>query len=161
MHARFLALPAGTGEAWTSTSTLRAAPEKPRVGQLPVCFDLDRDAAVKRAHENFRWFGSGWKVNAELPGPSAFDAASQFVRPEDVATSIPCGDDPDAIAEALRPFVDAGFIHVALVQESLTYAEGPPTGFGRRPLVRSSVRSSPIRAGSRSAVGTRCTATPA
>jgi G6PDH family F420-dependent oxidoreductase len=89
---------------------------KPRVGQLPVCFDRDRDAAVARAHEQFRWFGSGWKVNAELPGPPAFDAASQFVRPEDVADAIPCGDDVDAIAKALRPFADAGFTHVALVQ---------------------------------------------
>src|SRR5690349_19268914 len=28
---------------------------KPRVGQLPVCWDSDRDAAVTRAHEQFRW----------------------------------------------------------------------------------------------------------
>lgn len=40
---------------------------KPRVGQLPVCYDPDRNAAVERAHAQFRWFGNGWKVNAELP----------------------------------------------------------------------------------------------
>jgi G6PDH family F420-dependent oxidoreductase len=34
---------------------------KPRIGQIPVSFDLDRDAAVQRAHETFRWFGGGWK----------------------------------------------------------------------------------------------------
>jgi G6PDH family F420-dependent oxidoreductase len=89
---------------------------KPKVGQLPVCFDRDRDAAVARAHDQFRWFGGGWKVNAELPGTAAFDAASQFVTPDDVAQSIPCGDDPAAIAEALKPFADAGFTEVALVQ---------------------------------------------
>ena len=89
---------------------------KPKVGQLPVCFDRDRDAAVARAHEQFRWFAGGWKVNAELPGTAAFDAASQFVTPEDVAQAIPCGDDPAAIADALRPFADAGFTEVALVQ---------------------------------------------
>ena len=44
----------------------------------------DKAAAVNRAHKQFRWFGGGWKVNAELPGPPAFDAASQFVREEDV-----------------------------------------------------------------------------
>jgi G6PDH family F420-dependent oxidoreductase len=27
---------------------------KPRVGQVPVCFDRDRDKAVQRAHELFR-----------------------------------------------------------------------------------------------------------
>ncbi|MFF7590413.1 LLM class F420-dependent oxidoreductase [Kitasatospora purpeofusca] len=89
---------------------------KPRVGQLPVCYDPDRNRAVARAHEQFRWFGGGWKVNAELPGPVAFDAASQFVRPDDVAKSIPCGDDVDAFVEAVRAYTDAGFTEVALVQ---------------------------------------------
>jgi G6PDH family F420-dependent oxidoreductase len=89
---------------------------KPRIGQMPVCYDTDRDAAVARAHRLFRWFGFGWKVNAELPGPTAFDAAGQFVRPEDVASSIPCGDDVDAVLEAARAYADAGFTHLALVQ---------------------------------------------
>jgi len=89
---------------------------KPRIGQMPVSFDTDRDAAVQRAHALFRWFGLGWKVNAELPGPSAFDAASSFVRPEDVAESIPCGDDVDAVLEAAKAYADAGFTHLALVQ---------------------------------------------
>lgn len=89
---------------------------KARVGQLPVCFDRDRDAAIQRAHQQFRWFGGGWKVNAELPGPAAFAAASQFVRPEDVAAAIPCGSDPSDFIKAVQPFVDAGFTHLALVQ---------------------------------------------
>lgn len=89
---------------------------KPSVGQLPVCYDPDRDTAVKRAHEQFRWFGGGWKVNSELPGPQSFAAATEFVRPEDVAGSIPCGDDVDAFVDAVRPYVEAGFTEVALVQ---------------------------------------------
>ncbi|MEU5513682.1 LLM class F420-dependent oxidoreductase [Streptomyces griseoaurantiacus] len=89
---------------------------KPRVGQLPVCYDTDRGAAVKRAHEQFRWFGSGWKVNAELPHPDSFSAATQFVTEEDVAASIPCGDDPEAFVEAVRPYAEAGFTEIALVQ---------------------------------------------
>ncbi|MGW7265048.1 LLM class F420-dependent oxidoreductase [Streptomyces sp. NPDC054842] len=89
---------------------------KPRVGQLPVCFDPDREAAVQRAHDQFRWFGSGWKVNSELPHPQSFAGATQFVTPDDVAESIPCGDDPQAIVEAVRPYAEAGFTEVALVQ---------------------------------------------
>jgi G6PDH family F420-dependent oxidoreductase len=89
---------------------------KPRIGQMPICFDTDQDAAVQRAHALFRWFGFGWKVNAELPGPIGFDAAAQFVRPEDVSGSIPCGDDVDAILEGAREYADAGFTHLALVQ---------------------------------------------
>ncbi|HEX2024711.1 MAG TPA: LLM class F420-dependent oxidoreductase [Acidimicrobiales bacterium] len=89
---------------------------KPRVGQVPVSFDRDEEAAVARAHEQFRWFAGGFKVNAELPGTAAFDSASQFVRPEDVAEEIPCGADVGKAVEAVRGFVDAGFTHVALVQ---------------------------------------------
>ena len=89
---------------------------KPRIAQMPISFGTDRDAAVQRAHSLFRWFGLGWKVNAELPGPSAFDAASQFVRAEDVAGSIPCGDDVEAVLEAAKAYADAGFTHLALVQ---------------------------------------------
>ncbi|MFW6723465.1 LLM class F420-dependent oxidoreductase [Streptomyces sp. MAR4 CNY-716] len=89
---------------------------KPRVGQLPVSYDPDREAAVERAHDQFRWFGSGWKVNAELPHPDSFAGATQFVTRDDVAESIPCGADPAVFVEAVRPYVEAGFTEVALVQ---------------------------------------------
>ncbi|MGW4379795.1 LLM class F420-dependent oxidoreductase [Kitasatospora sp. NPDC004531] len=89
---------------------------KPAVGQLPVCFDRDRDAAVTRAHQQFRWFGGGWKVNADLPGTAAFAAAGQYVRPEDVAGAIPCGDRTEDFVAAVRPFAEAGFDEVALIQ---------------------------------------------
>ena len=88
----------------------------PKIGQQPICWDPSRDAAVERAHDLFRWFAGGWKVNAELPGTAAFAAATQFVRPEDVAEAIACGPDVAAHVEAVRPFVEAGFTHVALVQ---------------------------------------------
>jgi G6PDH family F420-dependent oxidoreductase len=89
---------------------------KPRVGQIPVCYDPNRDAAVARAHEQFRWFGGGWKVNSELPGPAAFAAASQFVRPQDVTDSIPCGNEVEAFVDAVREYANAGFTEAALVQ---------------------------------------------
>ncbi|WP_369215557.1 LLM class F420-dependent oxidoreductase [Streptomyces flavofungini] len=89
---------------------------KPRVGQLPVCYDPDRDAAIARAHDQFRWSVGGWPVNAELPGPSGFTGATQYVTPEALAESIPCGDDVETFVESVRPFVDAGFTEIALVQ---------------------------------------------
>jgi G6PDH family F420-dependent oxidoreductase len=89
---------------------------KPRVGQIALAYDSDRDAAVKRAHEQFRWFGLGWKVNADLPNPESFDGATQFVSPEDVAEAISCGPDVEEHINAIKPFVDAGFTEVALVQ---------------------------------------------
>ncbi|MDQ0938958.1 LLM class F420-dependent oxidoreductase [Streptomyces sp. V1I1] len=89
---------------------------KPRIGQLPVCYDTDRDAAIARAHHQFRWALGGWPVNAELPGPSGFAVATEYVRPEDVARSIPCGDKVDDFVEAVRPYAEAGFTEIALVQ---------------------------------------------
>ena len=86
------------------------------IGQIPICWDPDRDAAVARAHDQFRWFAGGWAVNADLPTTAGFAGATQFVRPEDVAESIPCGPDLDAIVEAVREYWEAGFTDIALVQ---------------------------------------------
>jgi G6PDH family F420-dependent oxidoreductase len=86
------------------------------VGQIPIAWDPDRDAAIERAHDQFRWFGGGWKVNAELPTPAGFAGATQFVRLDDVADSIPCGPDLDAIVDAVRPYWEAGFTDIALLQ---------------------------------------------
>jgi len=86
------------------------------IGQLPICWDPDKQAAVDRAHEQFRWFAAGWPVNANLPTPEAFAGASQFVRPEDVASSLACGPDLDELAESARAFIDAGYTDIAIVQ---------------------------------------------
>jgi G6PDH family F420-dependent oxidoreductase len=103
-----------------------------KIGQMPISWDTDVDAAKTRAHEQFRWFAGGWKVNADLPTTESFAAASQFVRPDDVAESIPCGPDLDAVVEAASEFWQAGFTDLALVQvgdakqqEFLDTAAGP------------------------------------
>ena len=87
-----------------------------KIGQIPICWDPDEERAIERAHQQFRWFGGGWAVNADLPTPAGFEAASQFVRPEDVAEQIPCGPDLDKIVEAAQPFQQAGFTDLAFVQ---------------------------------------------
>jgi G6PDH family F420-dependent oxidoreductase len=103
-------------QAWKDAHAGAGQPPSRTIGQIPVSWGPDRDERVKVAHEQFRWFAGGWKVNAELPGTAAFDAATQFVREDDVAEAIACGPDVAAHVEAVRPFVDAGFTHVALVQ---------------------------------------------
>jgi G6PDH family F420-dependent oxidoreductase len=89
---------------------------KPRVGQLAIAYDSDREAAIRRAHEQFRWFGLGWKVNADLPNPESFDGATQFVTPDQVAEQLACGPDVDEHVEKIKPFIEAGYTEVALVQ---------------------------------------------
>jgi G6PDH family F420-dependent oxidoreductase len=98
---------------WDAT---KLGPPTRKIGQMPVSWGTDREAAVKRAHEQFRWFAGGWKVNSELPGPAGFAGATQFVREDDVAGSIPCGPDVGAHVKAVKEFVDAGFTDVAIVQ---------------------------------------------
>ncbi|NMN93989.1 LLM class F420-dependent oxidoreductase [Antrihabitans stalactiti] len=86
------------------------------IGQIPICWDTDREKAIARAHDQFRWFGGGWQVNADLPTTAGFAGATTFVRPEDVADSIPCGPDLDAIVESVSAYWESGFTDVALVQ---------------------------------------------
>jgi G6PDH family F420-dependent oxidoreductase len=89
---------------------------KARVGQIALSYDPDREAAIERAHTQFRWFGLGWKVNADLPNPESFDAATAFVTPAQVADQLGCGPNVEEHVEKIRPFIDAGFTEVALVQ---------------------------------------------
>jgi G6PDH family F420-dependent oxidoreductase len=104
-------------DAWHDARQATSLPGDYRViGQIPVSWDPDREAAVKRAHDQFRWFAGGWHVNADLPTTAGFAAATQFVRPDDVADNIPCGPDLDAIVDAVSEYWEAGFTDIALVQ---------------------------------------------
>lgn len=104
-------------DGWHAARKGTGLPGESRViGQIPICWDTDERAAVARAHEQFRWFGGGWSVNADLPTTAGFAGATQFVRPQDVASSIPCGPDLDAIVESVSEYWKAGFTDIALVQ---------------------------------------------
>jgi G6PDH family F420-dependent oxidoreductase len=100
-------------QAWDQA---KGASTSRKIGQIPICWGTDEQRAIAKAHDQFRWFAGGWAVNADLPTPAGFAGASQFVRPEDVAQQIPCGPDLDAVVEAVRPFWEAGFTDLALVQ---------------------------------------------
>lgn len=109
-NADFISAWNGVPNAPTIGSGARA------IGQIPICWDPDREAAIERAHDQFRWFAGGWSVNADLPTTAGFAAATQYVRPEDVAKNIPCGPDLDAIVEAVSAYWKAGFTDIAIVQ---------------------------------------------
>jgi len=105
-------------QGWNATDGApQIGPDGARaVGQIPICWNPDAEKAQEIAHEQFRWFAGGWSVNADLPTTAGFAGATQFVTPDDVAGSIPCGPDLDAIVEAVKPFWEAGFTDIALVQ---------------------------------------------
>ncbi len=101
---------------WDEVRGEHDLPTSRKIGQIPICWGPDKAAAVDRAHDLFRWFGGGWDVNADLPTTAGFEAASQFVRKDDVAESIPCGPDLDELAASVKPYWEAGFTDIAIVQ---------------------------------------------
>jgi hypothetical protein len=58
----------------------------------------------------------GWPVQAELPDPKAFAAASENIPVQVIAEKITCGPSAERHLEVIGKFVDAGFDHVILVQ---------------------------------------------
>lgn len=90
--------------------------EKPCYGEIPVCFDPDERKAQKLAHEIWPVAGLPGQLFPELPIPSLFEKASELVRPEDTAKSIPCGPDPEKHLNAIRKYINAGFDYIFIHQ---------------------------------------------
>jgi len=96
----------------------------PKYAEIPVAWAPTEEAAVRAAHETTRWAVTGWKVMAELPNPVNFEAASATVRPDDIREKFAVGPDPQPYLDAVRPYVQAGYDHVVLMNA------GPdPDGF--------------------------------
>jgi G6PDH family F420-dependent oxidoreductase len=88
----------------------------PRYTEVPIAYAATEDEAAESARKLFRFGITGWKVQAELPNPVNFDAASRLVRPEDLAENIPHGPAVEPYLAAVRKSRDAGFDHLAFVQ---------------------------------------------
>jgi G6PDH family F420-dependent oxidoreductase len=91
-------------------------PGAPALTQIPVSWAPDKAVARDNAHRQFRWSALGWKVQAELPNPVNFEAASKTVRPEDLEQSIPCGPDVEPYMDAVDRARRAGFDRICFVQ---------------------------------------------
>jgi G6PDH family F420-dependent oxidoreductase len=88
----------------------------PAVGALKVCFGPDRDDAVQLAYRKWRTESLPGELNQILPSPAHFAQASQLVAEEQVASSIPCGSDPEPYVQAIQRYLDAGFDEIYLTQ---------------------------------------------
>ena len=95
-----------------------------KYGEVPLSWAPDEAAAVKSAHETFRFGVLGWKVLADLPNPENFESVTEWVTEETMAEEFACGPDVERHLEVAQQFVDAGFDHLALINA------GPdPDGF--------------------------------
>ncbi len=91
------------------------AGDKPRYCEVTLAYGPDEAAALKMARDRFRFGALGWPAMSEIPHVEAFEGASQFVRPEDMADSVGAGPDPEKHLAAIRKFADAGFDHICLL----------------------------------------------
>ncbi|MFC6148503.1 MULTISPECIES: TIGR03557 family F420-dependent LLM class oxidoreductase [Mumia] len=96
----------------------------PRYAEVPLAYSLDIDAAAEAAHRTMRFGLAGWKVQAELPNPVNFEAATASVRIEDMRAAFGCGPDTERHLEVAQRFLDTGFDNLVLMNA------GPPEEMG-------------------------------
>ena len=85
---------------------------KPRFGQLHVCWAASEKEAKATAREWWPNAAVSGNLNWELPLPSHFEAASEWVDEDAVAESVVCGPDPERHLEGIKEFIDAGYDNV-------------------------------------------------
>ena len=83
--------------------------------EIPFSWAPSLDEGRAQALERFRFGALGWKVMSELPNPVNFDAASQFVRADDLGSSVPSGPDPEPYIDAVRTAQQAGYERISIV----------------------------------------------
>jgi G6PDH family F420-dependent oxidoreductase len=84
-------------------------------GQIVTSWAKDDETGLQNAHRQFRFATGGWKVQAELPNPVNFDAATKLVEPDDLAELLPAGPDAAKHAKMMKQFTDAGVTNLAVV----------------------------------------------
>jgi G6PDH family F420-dependent oxidoreductase len=87
----------------------------PKYCEQVVAYAASDDEGLALAHERARFGVPGWKVMSELPNVRNFEAATETVRPEDLAETAAYGPDPERYVEGVTKYLDAGFEHVCLV----------------------------------------------
>jgi G6PDH family F420-dependent oxidoreductase len=86
-----------------------------RYAEVPLAWATSEDDAAESARRLFRFGVTGWKVQAELPNPVNFDAATELVTADHMRERFGCGPEVDRHVEIARPFVEAGYDQLALI----------------------------------------------
>ena len=86
--------------------------DKPRYGQVHVCWGEDEAKAKKTALEWWPNAVVGGNLPWELPLPSHYESATEWADEDDIAEAVSCGPDREPILAEVREFVDAGYDHV-------------------------------------------------
>jgi G6PDH family F420-dependent oxidoreductase len=97
------------------TAYREAGGDGPRYAEVPLAWATTEDEAAESARRLFRFGVTGWKVQAELPNPVNFDAATELVTADHLREQFGCGPDVARHVEVARKFVDAGYDRLALI----------------------------------------------
>lgn len=82
--------------------------------QVVTSYAPTKEQGLQIAHSAFRFAAGGWKVQAELPNPVNFGAATKNIQPADMDGLLPAGNDPQEHATSIRQFIDAGVTNMAV-----------------------------------------------
>jgi G6PDH family F420-dependent oxidoreductase len=84
--------------------------QQPVRGGTKVCWDPDREAAVRTVHRRWANMCLPGELGQVLPTPAHFEQATRLVTERHVEEgTVVCGADPDAHVRSLRAYADAGF----------------------------------------------------
>lgn len=86
----------------------------PTYSEAVLAYADTEEQALETAHRQFRFSGLGWAVNSELPTVAGFEAASQFMRPDDLKPLIAYGPDVEKHLALIRKYAEAGYDHIVL-----------------------------------------------
>jgi G6PDH family F420-dependent oxidoreductase len=84
------------------------------VGQFPVAYDTDQ-ARAEDAARQFSFGIPGWKVMAELPSVTSFDALVAALPEDATRETVTTGPDPGPYVETAQQWVEAGVDEIAIV----------------------------------------------
>jgi G6PDH family F420-dependent oxidoreductase len=90
--------------------------DKPRYGQLTVCWAEDEKQAIRTALEIWPNGGLKGELSQELAMPRHFEQASALVTEDVIAEAIVCGPDPEKHLAKIREYEQAGYDHVYVHQ---------------------------------------------
>ena len=83
--------------------------DKPMRLQVQLSYADSREEALQAAHEQWRTNVFASRLLSDLRMPNQFEAAAEFVQPEDVVGPVLVSDDLDQHTEWLQEYIDLGF----------------------------------------------------
>ena len=116
-------LAARIGNGWMSTTPdaenlarFRAGNSGTTQAGVKICWAATEQEGRQTAQKYWGHQGRGGQAAQDLPMWHSFEALAEDVTPEQMAESVACGPDPERAAQALQPYLDAGFDEVYVSQ---------------------------------------------